>query len=249
MSDDVEDRICAIEVKVSQLGVLTKRAMDAIRTLEDCQLVRLSPEQPRMTPEGTLCFKVNPETGNACYEVRHRSGAHMDSAGRTWVDAPEPDASQVVFHCPTHDKFVTNGADDRDFCPWCQIDKLESLLSPESDPTPEPYRMAEPTKIGASVISDGTVFTRTDNSDTPWRQHHDLGLAPLRWDWIRSPQPYQNCVLTADDPEPPNGSIVMGGRGDVWRYSGGYWVSNVYFDCWQDMGDFGPFTLLYRGEA
>ena len=43
---DIEDRVHAIECKVSELGVLTKRATDAIQTLEDCQLVRLSPKQP-----------------------------------------------------------------------------------------------------------------------------------------------------------------------------------------------------------
>lgn len=109
-----------------------------------------------------------------------------------------------------------------------------------------PYRMAEPENVGAAVIDAGLFVWRL-SSEARWRA--DEGMAWCQWADITDPEPFQNCVLTANDPEPPNGSIVMDGRGDVWRHSGGYWVSNVYFDCWQNMGDFGPFTLLYRGEA
>ena len=153
---DIEERIYAIECKVSELGVLTKRAMDAIQTLEDCQLVRLSPK---------------------------------------------------------------------------------------------PYRMTEPTKIGASVISDGTVFTRTDNSSTPWMRLRDWQWCD--WETITDPQPYQNCTLTADDPEPPVGSVVRADAGLVSERGVERWNSPWYTNApttWAEVAD-GSVTLLYRGEA
>ncbi len=128
--------------------------------------------------------------------------------------------------------------------------RRECYPKPDAEPS---YRMAEPQNLGASVTSDGTVFTRTDSGDTPWRQHHDLVLAPLRWDWINNPEPYQNCVLTADDPEPPIGSVVRDDHcGSYERIDGGPlgWRSSRsgYHVGWIDITE-ATVTLLYRGEA
>ena len=157
---DIEDRVHAIECKVSELGVLTKRAMDAIQTLEDCQLVRLSPKQP--------------------------------------------------------------------------------------EPAPEPYRMTRPTNFGTAVIDDGVVWRLAPNG--LWGA--DEYAYQNEWDDITDPQPFQNCVLTADDPEPPIGSVVRAITGLVRERSGRLWRApwGGAALTWASVAA-SPVTLLYRGEA
>ena len=158
---DIEDRVHAIECKVSELGVLTKRAMDAIQTLEDCQLVRLSPKQP--------------------------------------------------------------------------------------EPALERYRMTRPTNIGAAVIDAGLFVWRLP-SEARWRA--DEGMAWCQWADIADPQPYQNCTLTADDPEPPLGSVVRSLQGVVSEREGYGWRTTLgdTTRTWLVVSA-EPVTLLHRGEA
>jgi len=136
-----------------------------------------------------------------------------------------------------------------------QSDRIESLeganikRDSETEPDAEPpRRMAEPTNIGAAVVDAGLFVWRL-SSEARWRA--DEGMAWCQWDDITNPQPFQNCVLAADDPEPPVGSVVrdldglISERGeDCWRvagtgHAGGTWAGIA---AW-------PVTLLYRGEA
>ncbi len=163
---DIEDRVHAIECKVSELGVLTKRAMDAIQTLEDCQLVRLSPKQP--------------------------------------------------------------------------------------EPALERYRMTRPTNRDALVIDGGKVWRPVFGPDGMWEADDDSDS--VAWEVLTDPKPFQNCTLTADDPEPPIESVVLDCEGDPWKRSSleHEWCGVEGDDelPWRDLCyQLPPVTLLYRGEA
>lgn len=55
-------------------------------------------------------------------------------------------------------------------------------------------------------------------------------------------------ILTADDPEPPEGSVVLTQSGDAWQLSNGFWwCRNAYTDTWHDMCANSPLTLIHRG--
>ena len=55
-------------------------------------------------------------------------------------------------------------------------------------------------------------------------------------------------ILTADDPEPPEGSVVLTQAGDAWQLSNGFWwCRKAYTDTWHDMCANAPLTLIHRG--
>lgn len=126
--------------------------------------------------------------------------------------------------------------------------RCDSETEPDAEP---PYRMVEPTNIGAVVMGAwfDALFTRFDRELNPWVSLR-TGCV-YEWVDIPDPQPYQNCTLTADDPEPPVDSSVRSPEGVV----SVRWPSG-----WSDIGlprgqRFGwdevtetPVTLLYRGE-
>lgn len=112
-----------------------------------------------------------------------------------------------------------------------------------------PYRMAEPENVGAVVVSGGFRLVRIWEVGHNWA---DLRTGKqYRWVNITNPEPFQNCTLTADDPEPPIGSVVHHGGGTVSkRYPCG-WLSiglKYSFIPWEQEA-ITPVTLLYRGEA
>ncbi len=127
--------------------------------------------------------------------------------------------------------------------------KRDSESEPDAEP---PYRMTEPENVGAVVMGAwfDALFTRFDRELNPWVSLR-TGCV-YEWVDIPDPQPYQNCTLTADDPEPPVDSSVRSPEGVV----SVRWPSG-----WSDIGlprgqRFGwdevtetPVTLLYRGEA
>lgn len=117
------------------------------------------------------------------------------------------------------------------------------------EPEP-PRRMAEPTNIGAVVMGAwfDALFTRFDRELNPWVSLR-TGCV-YEWVDIPDPQPYQNCALTADDPEPPEGSVVLDVEGQAWQLWGSYWTTDGNEQSWEAIvTDCGPLTLLYRGEA
>lgn len=110
-----------------------------------------------------------------------------------------------------------------------------------------PYRMTEPNRAGAVVVSDYDLYVRINTADKlAWLQISSGGY--YRWEDIADPQPDQNCHLTADDPEPPVGSVILF-RGRAYQRYNSIWVST---DLSRDY-DWGDFTatvvLVYRSEA
>ena len=120
------------------------------------------------------------------------------------------------------------------------------MQEPEPDAGP-PYRMAEPENVGAAVVDAGLFVWRL-SSEARWRA--DEGMAWCQWADIADPQPYQNCTLTADDPEPPIGSVVRAITGLVRERSGRLWRApwGGAALTWASVAA-SPVTLLYRGEA
>lgn len=126
------------------------------------------------------------------------------------------------------------------------VQDREARCDSETEP---PYRMAEPENVGAVVVSGGFRLVRIWEVGHNWA---DLRTGKqYRWVNITDPHPYQNCILTADDPEPPVGSVVRLPEG---------MVSVRWFSGWSDIGLprgqwFGwgevaalSVTLLYRGD-
>ena len=55
-------------------------------------------------------------------------------------------------------------------------------------------------------------------------------------------------ILTANDPEPPIGSVVLDETGIAWQTDGALWRSTSSdFLYWSDMECLGTLTLVYRG--
>ena len=55
-------------------------------------------------------------------------------------------------------------------------------------------------------------------------------------------------ILTANDPEPPVGSVVLDETGIAWQTDGALWRSTSSdFLYWSDMECLGTLTLVYRG--
>ena len=118
---------------------------------------------------------------------------------------------------------------------------------PEPDAEP-PYRMTEPENVGAVVVSGGFRLVRIWEVGHNWA---DLRTGKqYRWVSIADPHPYQNCTLTADDPEPPIGSVVRAITGLVRERSGRLWRApwGGAALTWASVAA-SPVTLLYRGEA
>ncbi len=85
----------------------------------------------------------------------------------------------------------------------------------------------------------------------------DIGIANLvsdepstvlrvGWTYTQPASP----VLTADDPEPPDGSVVLSRYGSAYQHSEGFWVpSNGDKIGWPYLaGNYGPVTLIHRGD-
>ena len=124
------------------------------------------------------------------------------------------------------------------------------MQEPEPDAAP-PYRMARPTSCDALVIDNGKVWRPVFGPDGMWEAGNDSDS--VAWETFTDPQPFQNCTLTADDPEPPGGSVVRCDDDSVWQSeTGGDWRSmddvNAY-EWTRLLSDRHPVTLLYRGEA
>lgn len=119
---------------------------------------------------------------------------------------------------------------------------------PEPDAEP-PYRMTEPENVGAVVVSGGFRLVRIWEVGHNWA---DLRTGKqYRWVSITDPHPYQNCTLTADDPEPPIGSVVLDRDRGMWQRLSLVWYL-AGLDVrrgWNGLRAVGPVTLLYRGEA
>ena len=122
---------------------------------------------------------------------------------------------------------------------------------PEPDAEP-PYRMARPTNRDALVIDGGKVWRPVFGPDGMWEAANDDDW--VAWEAFTDPQPFQNCILTADDPEPPIESVVLDCEGDPWKRSSleHEWCGVEGDDelPWRDLCyQLPPVTLLYRGEA
>jgi hypothetical protein len=124
--------------------------------------------------------------------------------------------------------------------------KRDSESEPDAEP---PYRMAEPPNCDALVIDNGKVWRPVFGPDGIWEADDDSDW--VVWEVLTDPQPFQNCTLTADDPEPPIGSVVHHDGGTVSkRYPSG-WLSiglEYSFILWEQEA-INSVTLLYRGEG
>jgi hypothetical protein len=125
------------------------------------------------------------------------------------------------------------------------------LLARIAELKADPMRMAEPTNVGAVVRdADGCLYLRHSSQPYCWLGFYD-SAASLKWDELAAPQPFQNCVLTADDPEPPKASVVLDKNGIPWRHE---WLPSGMIDCWW-VGENDaqwkqlpfPVTLIHRG--
>ncbi len=55
-------------------------------------------------------------------------------------------------------------------------------------------------------------------------------------------------TLTANDPEPPDRSVVLDGCGHAWQSDEGFWrAGHAYFDTWRGLCTLGTLTLIHRG--
>lgn len=115
---------------------------------------------------------------------------------------------------------------------------------------PQPYRMTRPTSRDALVIDGGKVWRPVFGPDGMWEA--DGGEIDWAvWETFTDPHPYQNCTLTADDPEPPIGSVVLDRDRGMWQRLSLVWYL-AGLDVrrgWNGLRAVGPVTLLYRGEA
>ncbi len=114
-----------------------------------------------------------------------------------------------------------------------------------------PYRMTRPTSCDALVIDGGKVWRPVFGPDGMWEAGNDSDS--VAWETFTDPQPFQNCILTADDPEPPIGSVVRDDHcGSYERIDSGPlgWRASRsgYHVGWVDITET-TVTLLYRGEA
>ena len=112
-----------------------------------------------------------------------------------------------------------------------------------------PYRMTRPTNCDALVIDCGKVWRPVFGPDGMWEAANDDDS--VAWEAFTDPQPFQNCILTADDPEPPVGSVVRADAGLVSERGVERWNSPWHTNApttWDEVAD-GSVTLLYRGEA
>ena len=115
-----------------------------------------------------------------------------------------------------------------------------------------PYRMTRPTNCDALVIDGGKVWRPVFGPDGMWEAANDDDW--VAWEAFTDPQPFQNCTLTANDPEPPIESVVLDCEGDPWKRSSleHEWCGVEGDDelPWRDLCyQLPPVTLLYRGEA
>jgi len=124
--------------------------------------------------------------------------------------------------------------------------KRDSESEPDAEP---PYRMAEPPNCDALVIDNGKVWRPVFGPDGIWEADDDSDW--VVWEVLTDPQPFQNCTLTADDPEPPIGSVVLDRDGGMWQRLSLDWCLAGLDDTrgWNGLRAVGPVTLLYRGEA
>lgn len=124
--------------------------------------------------------------------------------------------------------------------------KRDSESEPDAEP---PYRMTRPTSRDALVIDGGKVWRPVLGPDGMWKSDDDSDW--VTWEVLTDPEPFQNCHLTVDDPEPPIGSVVLDSNKIAWqRYLNG-WRTNGSIVGWFDLfeSDDDSVTLLYRGEA
>ena len=131
----------------------------------------------------------------------------------------------------------------------CKPDVFATKYEETSMTDTEPYRMAEPKNFGAAVIDDSVIWIRDIHGY--WRS--GVYVYTLDWCDLDDPHPYQNCILTADDPEPPEGSVVRDDHcGSYERIDSGPlgWRASRsgYHVGWVDITET-TVTLLYRGEA
>lgn len=132
----------------------------------------------------------------------------------------------------------------------CKPDVFATKYEETSMTDTEPYRMAEPKNFGAAVIDDSVIWIRDIHGY--WRS--GVYVYTLDWCDLDDPHPYQNCILTANDPEPPIESVVLDCEGDPWKRSSleHEWCGVEGDDelPWRDLCyQLPPVTLLYRGEA
>ena len=114
---------------------------------------------------------------------------------------------------------------------------------------PQPYRMTRPTSRDALVIDGGKVWRPVLGPDGMWKSDDDSDW--VTWEVLTDPEPFQNCHLTVDDPEPPVGSVVRADAGLVSERGVERWNSPWHTNApttWDEVAD-GSVTLLYRGEA
>ena len=85
---------------------------------------------------------------------------------------------------------------------------------------------------------DGHPFEGEARDDGEWVRYDDVA-------------PYLPKTLTADDPEPPIGSVVIDREGSAWqRFEDGRWFEAASGDPWtlpMLTGEYGPLTLIHRG--
>lgn len=131
--------------------------------------------------------------------------------------------------------------------PWATTIGKAHPDDPDRMPKTE-HVMAEPQNVGAIVVdASGDKWVRVLGNNSPWI--HMDGMVFAGFSEIINPQPFQNVSLTAADPEPPLGSVVLGSDGIACQRKGSIWVSGrgwVYDHDWA--GFKFPVTLIYRGE-
>lgn len=201
------------------------------------------------------CLKLNPKVETRCGKGKNHIGGHVDDAGRIWFDPLEPEPPRrMADKVKSHTRLKTSDVrafqkqrirrQKRAFEELRELDdEFESM-----ETEPQPYRMTRPTSRDALVIDGGKVWRPVLGPDGMWKSDDDSDW--VTWEVLTDPEPFQNCALTADDPEPPEGSVVLDVEGQAWQLWGSYWTTDGNEQSWEAIvTDCGPLTLLYRGEA
>ena len=108
------------------------------------------------------------------------------------------------------------------------------------------YVMEEPENIGAVVIDEnGDRWVRLLPEPCWYRIGSKWGLVEFKQ--LDYPQPFQNCTLDSNSPEPPSGSVVLDVHGNAWQREGDSWCNGEITWRWSLLASSQPFTLVWRG--
>ena len=104
--------------------------------------------------------------------------------------------------------------------------------------------------VRAKVVQSGALSTQVHYSD-PYSGERETWVATRICTLVRPPL-QQNDVLTADDPEPPEDTVIRSARGGVWVRGEFAWLhagSRGLTWAWKDIATGEPITVLYVPEV